>query len=117
MKLHREFGIPLEEWIEKIPNELEMDCVGLWQLTGAFERGFGLEGPDLELAMKSAVEGLLGRGALPVVSPYLEGALMAREDLMSDGRGDVQKIIVHWRSLDHSPSFEDIWFDVPRREV
>ena len=40
----RFFGQTLDEWIEKVPGELPVDAVGLWQIVGFARDGFGLSG-------------------------------------------------------------------------
>lgn len=29
----RFFGVPMSEWIARLPNELDVDAVGLWQIS------------------------------------------------------------------------------------
>jgi hypothetical protein len=36
-------GRPLSQWLAEIPNELEIDAVGLWQIIPRLRRDFGLE--------------------------------------------------------------------------
>lgn len=38
------FGNTVEEWIDKVPGELSVDAVGLWQIVSVGCEGFGLSG-------------------------------------------------------------------------
>jgi hypothetical protein len=40
---HKFWGTPLNEWIERIPNELPRDAVGLWQIVSDGRYGFELK--------------------------------------------------------------------------
>lgn len=62
------FGVPLSEWIKNIPNELEVDAVGLWQIVASGKDGFGLKGKNLTNFLAQAILGLLEKGAKPVRS-------------------------------------------------
>lgn len=49
-----------------IPNKLEGDSVGLWQIIPVGEDGFGLSGDHLENFAYQCVLALLQQGAIPI---------------------------------------------------
>jgi hypothetical protein len=55
------------EYIQKVPAELPIDAVGLWQIVPRGRRRFGLSGDDLTEFVSRCVSALLARGAKPVV--------------------------------------------------
>lgn len=60
-------GDTMSEYIAKVPNELLVDAVGLWQIVPYGRRGFGLEGDELVGYVRRNLHALLERGAKPVV--------------------------------------------------
>ena len=109
--LHKEkyFGTPIDEWIERVPNELEIDSVGLWQIVPALMDSFGLSGEVLEFYTRRTIEGLIKRGAYPVEYP---DSGPVRKDLLTNGTPDVKKIMAYIASLERPPTVEDVWFDL-----
>jgi hypothetical protein len=65
---HNIFGVSLSEWIERVPNELPADAVGLWQIIPAGIDSFGLAGAELESFAKRCIFALIKSGAKPVVA-------------------------------------------------
>src|SRR5258708_7750158 len=61
------YGQTAEEWIEKIPGELPVDAVGLWQIVSFGREGFGLSGEELVHFVRQGIEELFAKGAKPVV--------------------------------------------------
>ena len=61
------YGQTVEEWIEKIPGELPIDAVGLWQIVPFAREGFGLSGEELLDVVRRSITALLAKGAVPVV--------------------------------------------------
>ena len=61
------FGIPLSEWIERTPNELEFDAVGLWQIVSTGQENFDLDKEALKDFVRRSVIALVNRGAVPVL--------------------------------------------------
>ncbi|MEJ2632818.1 MAG: hypothetical protein P8015_16685 [Acidihalobacter sp.] len=106
---HREFGTPITEWVEMIPNELEADAVGLWQLVPCFSADFGLSGRELEKYLHLAIEALIKRGAVPVEAPDTG---LVRQDLLSNGVPDVEKVMQYLASLGREPTVNDVWFEL-----
>jgi hypothetical protein len=72
--INRFCGTPLSEWIASLPDDLDDDAVGLWEIIPALQHDFGLHQPELELAARRALAGILARGAQPVVgTPAQDG--------------------------------------------
>lgn len=112
---HIFFGTPLTKWIEAIPNELEVDAIGLWQIIPTMRKGFGLDGEMLENAIRSSILGVLARGAKPVVGSRLKHGsweIVGRYGDTADMIVDA--IISEWRSSGRDPDVGDIWFALPR---
>lgn len=63
------FGTPMREWIARVPNELEVDAVGLWQIIPVGIDSFGLSGGHLDDFARRCILALLRRGAVPVRVP------------------------------------------------
>ncbi|MEN6586584.1 MAG: hypothetical protein ABFE02_11150 [Sulfuricella sp.] len=64
---HRHFGDTIAEYIEKVPNELQIDAVGLWQVVPVGRYDFDLHGEELVDYVRRNIYALLERGAKPVV--------------------------------------------------
>jgi hypothetical protein len=60
------YGLPLSEWIESFPYELESDAVALSSVVTAGREGFGLEGEPLLNFVRQALTGVLRSGGRPV---------------------------------------------------
>ena len=109
---HSYFGTPLSEWISLIPNELEDDAVGLWQIIPTLRKAFGLEGAELERAIREALAKLLARGARPIFGVKGRGWELATQ------YGDapdaiIDAIIAEWHRMGRDPDFGDVWFALP----
>ena len=109
--LHNSFMVPVDECIDRIPNELAVDAVGLWQIVPTFSKDFGLSGSDLRYYTKRAIEALISRGAVPVEFP---DSNEARDDLMKNGKVDVDRIMEYLDSLGREPTVDDIWLELPQ---
>ena len=110
---HSFYDTPLGEWIEKVPNELAIDAVGLWQIIPALRKSFGLAGDALDDAIRTTLRGVLARGARPV-----KGSLTrpnAWEEVQEyGGRNDiVEAVIDEWKAMGRDPDVGDVWFILP----
>lgn len=105
------FGIPLGEWIERIPNELEVDAVGLWQIIPVGRDSFALSGDDLRDFVRRAIMALLQRGALPVKPKKEEGVFWCRQDHYGDAADSIaENIIAEWEKSGVDPDEDGLWF-------
>ncbi len=113
--LHKIFHIPMSEWLSSIPNELEDDAVGLWQIIPVGRSDFGLEGEALIKYVREALLKLLLKGARPV-----EGAVdgvhywRLRNDYGNDPEKIADAVIVEWISSGRDPDPSGIWFALPK---
>jgi hypothetical protein len=109
----RFFGQTLDEWIEKLPGELPVDAVGLWQIVRFARDGFGLSGKELVQCVRRCLFALFARGAQPVTGsldnvyiwtlvPYGE----TREEMANN-------IVNEWLASGRDPDLGDVWFALP----
>ena len=110
--LHRHFGIPLNEWINKVPNELTKDDVGLWQIIPSLRDDFGLRDSDLESAIRKVFELLLGHGAVPTYGEENPDSKQIWLQLQASNVPIIEKLMSYWRSLNRDPNFGDLWFSL-----
>jgi hypothetical protein len=107
------YGQTVEEWLEKLPGELPVDAVGLWQIVSLAREGFGLSGEELITVVRQGIAALLAKGAVPVVG--------ARDDIhvwtpvdYGDSAGEISEaIITEWRNSGREPNVGDVWFALP----
>ena len=119
---HSYFGTPLSEWISLIPNELEDDAVGLWQIIPTLRKAFGLEGAELERAIREALAKLLARGTKRIaqkvgeeaVETVIEAVRGRRDKLIAESADLIYHLMVLWADARILPS--EIWAELARRE-
>lgn len=113
MRKSRDLGDTIGEWLSLMPNELERDLIGLWQIIPTGIRGFGLSGADLEEFTRLALRAVLDRGAVPVKSPYLGPA----EPELHYGENPeeiIENIVATWLASGvREPGMKDVWFALP----
>jgi hypothetical protein len=107
------YGQTVEEWIEKIPGELPIDAVGLWQIVSFGREGFELSGEELVDAVRRSVAALLAKGAVPVVGA-MDGIRVWTPVKYGDTADETtEAIIIEWRNSGRDPDVGDVWFAVP----
>jgi len=109
----RFYGQTVEEWIEKLPGELPIDAVGLWQIVSFGREGFGLSGEELIAVVRQGIAALLAKGAVPVV-----GAMDGIHVWTSVNYGETaaqisEAVITEWLNLGRDPEVGDVWFALP----
>lgn len=105
------FGVPLSEWVDRIPNELEIDAVGLWQIVPVGRDSFGLNGEGLRDFVRRAVFALLKRGAVPVHPAQEDGIFWIRKNCYGDDIDNiVSNIIAEWEKSGVDPNEDGLWF-------
>ena len=105
-------GEPLSEWMETVPNELEVDAIGLWQIIPALRHDYGLTGDELDDAIRKMLGAVLARGARPVRSSSKRHN--AWEEVQYEGRNDiVEAVIDEWKQMERDPDVGDVWFVLP----
>jgi hypothetical protein len=103
----------VKSWLKKLPNELAIDAIGLWQVIPAGRRNFGLSGSDLEEFTRRALAALIDQGAVPVIgynSP--EGGGWKRVIEYGESKEQiVNGIVQKWlHELKREPEVDDLWF-------
>jgi hypothetical protein len=107
------YGQTVEEWIEKLPGELPIDAVGLWQVASFAREGFGLSGEELITVVRQGIAGLLAKGAVPVVGAMDDIHVWVRVNY-GDTAGEISEaIITEWRNSGREPDVGDVWFALP----
>jgi hypothetical protein len=107
------YGQTLEEWIEKLPGELRVDAVGLWQIVSFGREGFGLSGEELIAVVRESIAALLAKGALPVVGA-MDGIHVWTPVNYGNTVGEISEAIVaEWRTSGRDPDGGDVWFALP----
>lgn len=110
------FGVSMSEWIEKVPNELDVDAVGLWQIIPVGIDSFGLEGDGLDEFIHRCIMALLQRGAIPVTA--LSGVEGWIPDIAYRGSHEeiAKQIINKWKSQELVPDHDGLWFSLPKKK-
>ncbi|WP_313701064.1 hypothetical protein [Achromobacter sp.] len=106
----RFFGVPMSEWIARIPNELDVDAIGLWQIIPVGMDSFGLEGQLLDVFAARSIVALLENGAVPVRAfPGADGWI---PDLSYRGTTEeiAKQIVLEWRNLGINSDLDGLWF-------
>jgi hypothetical protein len=108
-KRHRSYDMSAAEWVALAPNELDIDAVGLWQVIPVGRHEFGLDGEDLETFTKTALKGLLARGAIPITG---RNKTWVAEHKYGTGPDEIIETVVKvWLSRGmRDPDVEDVWF-------
>ncbi len=111
--IHLRDGTPLDDYIASIPNELQVDAVGLWQVFNTLRRGYGLQESELLVYVRKSIETLFAAGAVPVV-----GSTKDRAWHPADGFGQqaeiVEAVLLYLRTLGRDPDVGDLWFSLPQ---
>jgi hypothetical protein len=107
------YGDTIEERIKKVPAELLVDAVGLWQIVSFGREGFGLSGDKLVDYVRQHLFALFAKGAKPV-----QGALDGIHIWMLVNYGETPEemadaIITEWRNSGNDPDVGSVWFALP----
>lgn len=116
-RIDRYFGISMSEWIERLPNELDVDAVGLWQIIPVGEDSFGLSGTDLEYFTYQCIMALLRRGAVPVKAAKDYAGWIAEPTYQGSHEAAAYKIVSDWRDHKLVPDHDGLWFWLPSQLV
>jgi hypothetical protein len=108
------YGYTIEERLARVPGELQIDAVGLWQIVSFGRQGFDLSGEALADYTRRNILALLDKGAKPVVA--VANAIHGRVWLPVD-YGNAQDqianaIIREWLEEGVEPNFR-VWFALP----
>ena len=115
--IHKHYGTPLTEWIERIPNELPRDAVGIFQIVPAGRDGFGLEGEELAEFVRRSIHRLLDAGAVPVRGGKGTGYEWVRQSQYGSSKHEItEALIIEWQAMPDDPLLlcgQGIWFALP----
>jgi hypothetical protein len=107
------YGQAVDKWIEKLPGELPVDAVGLWQIASFGREGFGLSGEELITVVRRGIAALLAKGAVPVIGA-MDGIHTWTPVNYGDTAGEISEaIITEWRDSGREPDVGDVWFALP----
>jgi hypothetical protein len=103
------------DWLENMPNELDVDAIGLWQIIPTGTREFGLAGLQLEEFIERAVLAILDRGAVPVKgNSNPEIGWRRFNDYGISKREITDNLVRFWLyNANREPDVEDLWFIMP----
>ena len=105
------FGVPLSEWVSRIPNELEVDAVGLWQIVPVGRDNFELSGECLREFVTRGVVALLSAGAVPVRPSPEKNVFWVRQSCYGVGVEEIAKNVVEeWEKSGTDPDQDGLWF-------
>jgi hypothetical protein len=107
------YGDTIEERIKKVPAELVIDAVGLWQIVSFGREGFGLSGDKLVDYVRRHLFALFAKGARPV-----RGALDGVHIWTLVNYGETPEemadaIINEWQNSGRDPDVGSVWFALP----
>lgn len=107
------FGVSMSDWISRIPNELEMDAVGLWQLVRVGRGGYCLGDQDLRDFVRRGIIALLEKGAVPVRPSNVNNEFWRKDVSYGISPDEVsEKIIAEWERSGVDPDEDGLWFSV-----
>lgn len=107
------FGIPISEWIDKTPNELAVDAVGLWQIIPVGRDSFNLTGGDLEEFAKRSIIALINRGAVPVRPAPAKDGFWEKQLQYGNSPDEIANAITEeWKNSGVDPDHDGIWFSI-----
>lgn len=105
------FGIPISEWIDRTPNELSVDAVGLWQIIPVGKDSFDLDGEELVDFVRRSIVALMLRGAVPVIPAPPENGYWIKQLQYGENADDVANhIIAEWHESAADPDENGVWF-------
>jgi hypothetical protein len=109
------FGTPMSEWIARVPNELDIDAVGLWQIVPVGIDSFGLSGESLEQFSYRCILALLQRGAVPVESVSGVSGWVPQTRYRGSHQEIATQIVNDWKSGELVPDHDGLWFALNTR--
>lgn len=107
----RYFDIPMNEWIQHLPNELDYDIVGMWQVVPVGQDSFRLNGESLISFTKKCLVALLSNGGKFVVDKNASQNWQDIQKLQGDSEQIADRIIHEWQKLHREPDWYQFWFE------
>jgi len=106
------FGVSMSEWIARVPNELEVDAVGLWQIIPVGIDSFGLSGEALEDFSRRCIVALLQKGAVPV-RPAAAPIYWKPEVVYQGSHEEIANNIINdWKAHKLVADHDGLWFSL-----
>jgi hypothetical protein len=116
-KLHKDYGVPMSEWISLIPNELPRDAVGMFQIVPAGRDGFLFTGLELVEFVRRGIDALLKAGAVPARGKRGSDYEWIHQKQYGATNNEItESIIAEWLSMPDDPLVlcgEGVWFARP----
>lgn len=112
--INKYFGTPMSDWIARIPNELEVDAVGLWQIIPVGIDSFGLSGEALEDFSRQCIVALLQSGAIPVVPASAPTYWEPELEYRGSHEEIANQIVNAWKAHKLVPDYDGLWFWLPK---
>ncbi len=108
-KRHRSYDMSAAEGGALAPNELDIDAVGLWQVIPVGRHEFGLDGEDLKTFVRTALKGLLAKGATPITGR--DKTWVAEHGYGTEPEEIIETVVKVWLSKNmRDPDVGDVWF-------
>ena len=103
----------MSEWIEKVPGELSVDAVGLWQIISFGRDGFSLSGNELVDYVRRNLAALFAKGARPVIGATDNIHIWMPVNYGGSAEEMIDNIINEWIRCGRDPDWGDVWFALP----
>src|SRR5690606_3979257 len=111
------FGMEVNEWISRVPNELSRAAVGLWQIIGAALDEFHYYGSELEECARQCIEGLVARGAVAVIGNSHPQYPWKKAHQFPTLEAIIEHVRKRYVEGGAEPDLGDIWFAVPENGI
>jgi hypothetical protein len=109
----RFYGNTVEEWIAKVPGELAVDAVGLWQIVSFGRQGFELSGDELADYVRRNLLALFAKGAKPVIGAFDGTHFWTLLNYGDRPEEMANAIIEEWLRSGCDPDAGGVWFALP----
>jgi hypothetical protein len=106
-------GSTIEESIVRIPAELAVDAVGLWQIVATGRQGFDLSGNDLYNFARQHIVALLEKSAKPVIGSADKTYFWVVVEYGKTPNEIADAILIEWQNSGHEPDPGGVWFALP----
>lgn len=107
-------GETIKEYMDGLPEDLQIDAIGLWHVVVFGREGFGLSGDNLVSFVRRAIVALLAAGAKPVVGATDGVHCWTLADYGDTVDEICDAMITEWVRSRRDPGVGDVWFALPR---
>lgn len=97
----------------RVPAELAVDAVGLWQVVAAGREGSDLAGNDLYNFVRQHIVALLEKGAKPVIGSADKMYFWVVVDYGKTPDEIADAILMEWQNSGREPDVGGVWFALP----